>query len=107
MPGLGELCLVLLQRLLRFPLGLFGALQAALDLVGPLRQRLLDPWQQHPPQEREDDRESERTDDQLREVGEQRVGVGVGGASKESHRPASSSRSLMRSIQGPITCSGR
>ena len=64
----GQQRLVLLQRLLRFPLGLFRALQAALDLVGPLRQGLLDPGQQYPVQDREHDEERDGADDQLGEA---------------------------------------
>ncbi len=68
MAGLGELCLVLLQRLLCFPLGLFRALQATFDLVGALRQGLLNARQQHPPEDREHDEERDRADDQFGEA---------------------------------------
>src|SRR5216683_112418 len=72
-PGLGELLLVLLKQPVRLGLRLLGALDAALDFVGALLERLLDPRQQHLGQRAEDDEERDRADDQLGQVGDERV----------------------------------
>src|ERR1700759_3077281 len=64
-PGCGQLLPVLLEHLLRLGLGLFGVLQAALDLLGPLRQHLLGPRQQQPAEEAEDEEERDDPDDEL------------------------------------------
>jgi hypothetical protein len=74
LPGLGELLLVLLEPLIRLVLRLLGALQAALDGVGPLGQGLLDPRQQDLAEHGEDNDERDGPDDQLWPLGDQRVG---------------------------------
>src|SRR5262249_22152772 len=54
-------------------LGSLGPLQAALDLVGPFRQRLVEPRQQDLPEREEDDAERDCADDELCQVGDQWV----------------------------------
>ena len=71
--GLGELGLVLLERLLGLGLSLGRSLQATLDRVPPLFQGLLDVRKELLSEEAEDDEEAEETDDQFDRVGDERV----------------------------------
>jgi hypothetical protein len=54
-------------------LGFLGPLQAALDLVGPFRQRLVEPGHQDLPEREEDDAERDKADDELGQARDQRV----------------------------------
>src|SRR5215831_7591343 len=72
-PGLGQLFPVLGEGGVRLGLGFLGPLQAALDLVGPLLQRLVEPRHQDLPEREEDDAERDRAHDELGEVGDQWV----------------------------------
>src|ERR1035438_6418594 len=73
LPGFRELLLVLLEPLIRLGLRLLGALDAALDLLGPLGQGLLDPREQHLVEDAENDQERDRADDQLGKARKQRT----------------------------------
>src|SRR5690606_37719482 len=73
LPGLGELGAVLLERPLRLGLSLLGPLDAALDRLGALLQRLLDTRDEHLADDEEDDEEGEDADDELVGVRQDRV----------------------------------
>ena len=72
-PGLGQLLPVPGEDRVRLGLGFLGPLQAALDLVGPLLKRLVDPGISTLPERDEDDAERDRADDELGQVGDQWV----------------------------------
>src|SRR5579862_6790192 len=63
--GLGQLLLVLVEHLRGLGLLLFRLFQAALDELGALRERLLDPGHQQPAEDAEHQHETDRPDDQL------------------------------------------
>ena len=54
------------------PVRFLGPLQAALDLVGPFRQRLVEPGQQYLPERAKDDAEHDEANDELCQVRDQR-----------------------------------
>src|SRR5499426_4037533 len=72
-PRLGQFLAVLGEGAVRLGLGFLGPLQAALDPVGPFRKRLVEPGQQELPEHDEDDSERDRADNELGQVGNQRV----------------------------------
>src|SRR5664279_5136641 len=72
-PGLGELGAVLLQGALRLLLRLVGPGDPALDALGALVVNPLDRRECCLPQQRDQDREGDETDDQLAEVRDERV----------------------------------
>src|SRR5262249_9017944 len=79
LPGLVETRLVLLLESLRLELRLLGPLDAALDGVGPLGQRLLDVRHQLPGERAEDDGERDDAENELGAVRHDRILIGQNG----------------------------
>src|ERR1022692_3838580 len=101
--GLRELLLVLLKSLIRLGLRLLGALQAALNRVGPLGEGILDPREQHLVEHAEHDEERDRADDQFGKVRNQRALLVRGG--QVHHGLASSPLSIILSLAPSLTLS--